>query len=137
MAAIDNTQATVILKAMLAITALITPFEATSPITVALGSTAPTSSVAMTAIVGTGYSRLTAAWNTVSGTPPTTTLSGALTWTNSSGGAWSIVGAELWDSAGTPLRWFFGSWNGQPIGVANGNAFQVASGATGISVSLS
>lgn len=57
-------------------------------------------------------------------TMPTTT---AISWTNSSGSAWSIVSLDITDSAG--LRTWWGLWNGQPIGVAIGNTFQVATGA--------
>jgi hypothetical protein len=96
-----------------------------------LGLNAPTESTAMTQITGgSGYttdgqafsdiasSQASSAGSTVS-LPKTTPFS----WTNSST-AWSIVGLEVWD--GTPTRYWYGSWNGQPIGVATGNTFQVA-----------
>jgi hypothetical protein len=130
MAAIDNTQGTNILKAMLCLGTGITGLTATK---IRLGSNAPTATVAMTEIAaGTGYiaGGSVIAWNTV--VSMATTNSGAVTWTNTST-AWSIVGAELWDA--TPLRFFFGNWNGQPIAVATSNSFQVA--AAGASVSLS
>jgi hypothetical protein len=47
----------------------------------------------------------------------------AMSWVNS-GSAWSIVSLEIQDHV--QVRGFFGNWNGQPIGVANGNTFQVA-----------
>lgn len=134
MAALDNTRATGLLQGILA---LGTSPSATTSEKIRLGSTAPTSAAAMTEITGTGYTAggSAIAWNAVSGTPPTSTNSAAITWTNTSGSSWSIVGAEIWDIAGTPLRWLFGNWNGQPIAVANNNAFQLASG--GASASLS
>lgn len=134
MAALDNTQATNLLKGILA---LGTSPSATTSEKIRLGSNAPTASTAMTEITGTGYTAggSAIAWNAVAGTPPASTNSAAITWTNTSGSAWSIVGAEIWDIAGTPLRWLFGNWNGQPISVANNNAFQLASG--GASASLS
>jgi hypothetical protein len=58
-----------------------------------------------------------------------------MSWTNGSGGGWTIVGIELWDEAGSPVRWLFGTWIGQPISVANGNSFAVATG--GISITIS
>jgi hypothetical protein len=137
MGAIDNVQGTVILKAMLAQAALVTPFMATSPIKLGLGSTTPTATAAMTQLpTGTGYTTngLSITFSTVVNMA-TTGGTAALTWTNTAVTAWSIVGAELWDSAGTPLRWFYGVWNGQPIPVAQSNSFQLAIG--GASVSLS
>lgn len=134
MAALDNAQATTMLKGILALGAWATVPAANK---LRLGSTAPTAGSAMTELTGTGYTTggTTISWGAVSGTPPTSTNSAAITWTNSSGSAWSIVGGETWDTAGTPLRWLFGNWNGQPIAVANLNAFQLAIG--GASASLS
>ena len=132
MGAIDNTQGTSVLKAMLAIAALT---GAVSPTALRLGTTAPTATANMTELTGTGYTAggSTISWNTV--TNMATTNSAAITWTNTSGGNWAIIGAEIWDAAATKLRWFYGSWNGQPVNVANNNSFQLASG--GASVSLS
>ncbi|MEU4590000.1 phage tail fiber protein [Micromonospora aurantiaca (nom. illeg.)] len=102
---------------------------------VRLTTTAPSATAAGTELTGTGY---TAGGSTISfsaasagaTTGPTSTLQ----WTNSSGSSWSIVGVEIWDSAGTALRWWYGTFTGQPIIVANGNIFQISIGA--ISVSL-
>ena len=135
MAALDNTRATELLKGILA---LATSTSATTSEKIRLGTTAPTASAAMTELGGgTGYTTggSAIAWAAVSGTPPTSSNSAAITWTNGSGGNWAIVGAEIWDIAGTPLRWLFGSWNGQPVNVANANAFQLAIG--GATASLS
>lgn len=134
MAALDNTRATSLLGGILGLNAFPTVPAANK---LRLGTTAPTASAAMTELTGTGYTAggSTITWGAVSGTPPTSTNSASITWTNTSGGAWSIVGAETWDTAGTPLRWLFGSWNGQPIAVANNNAFQLATG--GATASLS
>lgn len=131
MGAIDNTQGTAVLKAMLAVTTLT---AAVSPTKLRLGTTSPTATANMTELTGTGYTAggTAIAWNAI--TNMLATNSGAITWTNTSGGAWSIVGAEIWDSAATPLRWFYGVWNGQPVPIANNNAFQLA--ASGASVSL-
>lgn len=94
-----------------------------------LGSTAPTNTTTMTEIASgggyvTGGQAFTSA--TVSIANPVFPAS-ALSWPNSSGSAWSIVGLEVVD--GAPLRWLFGSWTGQPVAVANGNTFQVAASA--------
>lgn len=134
MAALDNAQATTTLKAILGLGAWATAPTANK---IRLGTTAPTAGTAMTELTGSGYTAggSTIAWAAVSGTPPTSTNSGAITWTNNSGGNWAIVGGETWDTAGTPLRWLFGSWNGQPVNVANLNAFQLAVG--GATASLS
>lgn len=98
-----------------------------------LTSTASTGSASGTEIVGTGYT----AGGIASTTASTASTSGSnvtlpsgtspFSWTNGSGGAWSIVSLELTDGSGG--RVWFGNWNGQPISVANGNTFQVAANA--------
>lgn len=104
---------------------------------VRLNSTASTASAAGTELTGTGYTTggtAVSAASTASsgGSAVTLPASSALSWTNGSGGAWSIQSFDLTDSAGT--RAWFGNFTGAPISVANGNTFQVAVG--GISISL-
>lgn len=104
---------------------------------VRLNSTASTPSAAGTELTGTGYTAggtAVPAASTASSAGSAVTLpaSSALSWTNGSGGAWSIVSMDLTSSAGT--RTWFGNFNGQPIAVANGNTFQIAVG--GVSISL-
>ena len=105
---------------------------------VRINSTASTASAAGTELTGTGYvpgGTAVPAASTASSAGSSVTLpaTSALSWTNSSGGAWSIVSMDLTSSAGT--RAWFGNFNGQPISIANGNTFQVAVG--GIAISLS
>jgi len=45
-------------------------------------------------------------------------------WTNSSGGSWSLVSLELTD--GSSGRVWYGNWTSQPIVVGIGNTFAVA-----------
>src|SRR5712664_3132739 len=126
----DQTDATNILKAILNNTA----YTTVAVTHLRLGTNTPTATANMTELGGgTGYTTggSTITWNTASAAA--TSNSGTVTWTNS-GTSWSLVGLEIWDTAGSPLRHLFGSWTGQPITVANGNTFQVA--AAGISVSL-
>jgi len=104
-----------------------TPTMFTGAAKIRLTTTAPTATAAGTELTGTGY---TAGGSTIvfnaasagSATAPTSTIS----WTNGSGSSWSIVGLEIWDSAGTPLRWHWGTWTGQPISVPNGAIFQIS-----------
>lgn len=104
-----------------------------------LTSTASTASASGTEITGTGYT----AGGTALGTASTASSAGssvtipsagngAVSWTNGSGGNWSIVSLELTDNAGT--RAWFGNFNGQPVVVANGNTFQIA--VAGVTVAL-
>jgi hypothetical protein len=69
-----------------------------------------------------------AAWTAGSGTAAA--VSGpvaAVSWTNSGGGAWTAVaGIEIWDTAGTPLRWFQGALTGGSVTVNAGNTLQFA-----------
>lgn len=127
MGAIDNAVCDAVLNAM---NGNGTFTAAVAPINLRLGSTAPTGSSDMTELPnGGGYTTggaeigmNSAASNQATG--PTSTI----TWVNSSGSAWSIVGGETWDSSGSPRRMFYGTWSGQPISVPNGYAFQVPIG---------
>jgi len=104
---------------------------------VRLNSTVSTASAAGTEITSgggytTGGTAITTA-STASSAGSAVTLPGAaLTWTNSSGSAWSIASFDLTDGAG--VRTWYAPFTGQPITVANGNTFQIAIG--GISISL-
>ena len=131
MGAIVTAQANLIINATLAGTAA----QATTGIKMRLGSTIGTGSSAMTEILGTGYTAggTLTAWNAASS--GSATNSGTPSWTNGSGGSWSVEGIENWDEAGTPLRWWYGSWTGQPISVAIGNTFAVAAAAVSVSLS--
>jgi hypothetical protein len=143
MAAIDNTMISNILNATTPTGASGAPgsFSAVggTAMKVRLNSTASTASAAGTEIAsGGGYTTggtAVPAASTASSAGSSVTLpaSSALSWTNSSGGAWSIVSMDLTSSAGT--RTWFGNFNGQPISVANGNTFQIAVGAVTISLS--
>ena len=109
-----------------------------SAMKVRLNSTASTASAAGTELTGTGYTAGGTALGTAStassaGSNVTLPAGSALSWTNSSGGAWSIVSFDLTDSAA--LRTWFANFNGQPVSVANGNTFQIAVG--GITLALS
>ena len=130
MAMFDQTDASNVLAAILNNVSYVT-VTATH---IRLGTNAPTATSAMTELGGgTGYTTggSSISWNAVSSA--STSNSGAVTWTNS-GTSWSLVGLEIWDTAGTPLRHLWGTWTGQPITVANGNTFQVS--ASNVAVSL-
>lgn len=142
MAAIDQTMVSNILNATTPTGASGAPgsFSALggTAMKVRLNSTASTASAAGTELTGTGYTaggQAVPAASTASSAGSAVTLpaSSALSWTNGSGGAWSIVSMDLTSSSGT--RAWFGNFNGQPISVANGNTFQIAVG--GVSISLS
>lgn len=109
-----------------------------SAMKVRLNSTASTASAAGTELSGTGYTAGgTALANqctaSSAGSNVTLPATAVLSWTNGSGGAWSIVSFDLTDNAG--VRTWFGNFNGQPISIANGNVFQIAVG--GIVLALS
>lgn len=127
MAMTDSTRVNSVLGAMLGINAFPT---FTTAAHVRLGSTAPASTTNMTELPGgSGYTAggLTATFS-IAASAKAQGPGTALSWTNT-GASWSVVGIEIWDSAGTPLRWFWGTWTGQPITVANGNTFSVAANA--------
>ena len=130
LAAIDSTQGNAILNAILRQSAT----ASTTGINVRLGTNAPTASVDMTELSGSGYTTggSAATFSAASGEASSNTTT--LSWTNG-GSTWTINGIELWDQAGSPVRWLFGLWTGAPITVANGNSFSVTSG--GIQVTIS
>ncbi len=100
-----------------------------SPMKLKLTSDASTNAASGTELTGTGYvaggtalsAASTASSNGSSVTLPKTT---PVSWTNGSGGAWTIYSVELTDSAG--LRVWFGNVTGAPVTVANGNTFSFA-----------
>jgi hypothetical protein len=102
---------------------------------VRLNSTLSTASAAGTELTGTGYtaggtSLATASTASSAGSAVTLPAGSALSWTNGSGGTWSIASLDLTDSTG--VRTWFGPFTGQPISVANGNIFQIAVNAVSI-----
>jgi hypothetical protein len=79
-----------------------------------------------------GYTALGSAYtapSTISGTtaaisPPGT---GGVSWT-ASGAGFTVAGIEIWDTAGTPLRWIYGALTGGSVTVNAGNTLQFAAG---------
>jgi hypothetical protein len=134
MAALDQGMVSKVLNSTTSATAFTT---LTTGFKVRLDSTAPSASAAGTELTGSGYttggqtSTAPFASTSASGSAVTIPHTAVLSWTNG-GTAWSIVGLDLTDGAG--VRTYFGNWNGQPIGVANGNTFQVALDAISISL---
>jgi hypothetical protein len=61
--------------------------------------------------------------------------SNAVTWTAT--GTWTTVTAiEIWDAAGTPLRWLQGALTSSITGVVNGDTVQFAAAAVTLNSSL-
>lgn len=108
-----------------------------SAMKVRLNSTSSSASANGTQLTGTGYTAggtavPAASTASSSGSAVTLPATSALSWTNGSGGNWSIQSFDLTDSAAA--RSWFGDFNGAPISIANGNTFTIAVG--GISVGL-
>jgi hypothetical protein len=108
-----------------------------SAMKVRLNSTSSTASANGTQLTGTGYTAggtavPAASTASSSGSNVTLPATSALSWTNGSGGSWSIQSFDLTDSAAA--RSWFGDFNGAPITVANGNTFQIA--VAGISIGV-
>jgi hypothetical protein len=104
---------------------------AASAMKLKLTSTASSASSSGTELSGTGYTAGGTAFSDIATSQASSSGSNVLlpkttafSWTNGSGGSWSIVSLELTDGSAT--RVWYGNWNGQPISVANGNTFQVA-----------
>ena len=108
-----------------------------SAMKVKLTSTASSATASGTELTGTGYASggqaiVNASTPSSAGSGVTLPATAALSWTNTSGGAWSIVSFELLDAAA--VRTWFGNFTGT-VSVPNGNTFQV--GVAGISVNAS
>lgn len=62
-----------------------------------------------------------------SASPAAVSNSNAVSW--SAGGTWStVVGIEIWDTAGTPVRYLQGTTTSNITGVVNGDTVQFAAG---------
>lgn len=137
-AAIDAAKSTLVLNALLPVGTggipgtQLTALPATA-MKLKLTSTASTGSASGTEITGTGYtsggiSSTTASTPSSAGSSVTLPSgTSPFSWTNGSGGTWSIVSLELTDGSGG--RVWYGNWSGQPITVASGNTFAVAANA--------
>jgi hypothetical protein len=137
MAAIDPTDAANIINATLGTT---TPYPTVSATKVQLGINAPTATSTQTQLTGTTYTTggYTVTWNAASWSTPTLTPASNITSLNvqnTSLSTWNIIGIEVWDTAGTPKRHWYGSWNNPPVQVTNGSYFTVAAGSITISLS--
>jgi hypothetical protein len=101
----------------------------TLPLKVALVTAAGSDSSAGTEVTGGSYARQTIAFTTSSG--GATSNSAAVTWSNMP--AATVVGAEVWDSATTPVRWWYG-----PLAASKtlqaGDSFQFAIGDFDLSI---
>lgn len=131
MSGLVQAQSNLLINASLAGTAA----QATTGIKTRLTSTAPTTTAAGTELTGTGYTTggTVTTWNSASGGSSSNVT--ALSWTNGSGSSWSVAGVELWDEAGTPLRWWEGAVTGGTITVANTNVIAFAAGSIVPSIS--
>ena len=136
MSALNLTQANAILNATLAVGGTNT-VGATTSMKLRLTSTAPTGSSSGTELSATGYTAggTACAFASASAGATAGPTGSAISWTNSGGSSWTgIVGLTLWDTAGTPVWWYYGTWSGQPIVIAAGNSFQVAVSACSVSL---
>lgn len=142
MAAIDQAMASKMLNATTPVGAAGVPGTWTalgaSAMKLRLASGTSTAAAAGTEITGTGYIAGGQALSTQStassaGSNVTLPKTTPMSWTNGSGGNWSMQSVDLVDSAG--LRTWFGNFTGAPVVIANGNTFQI--GADAIVVALS
>jgi hypothetical protein len=69
-----------------------------------------------------------APFGSFSSSSPSGTSANAVTW-NATGTWTTVVGVEIWDTAGTALRWLIGTLTANITGVVNGDTVQFAAGA--------
>lgn len=98
----------------------------TLPLKLALTTTVPTDSTAGTEVAGGSYARQNITVGAAAGGAVANTADIVFTNMPAVGGS-GVVGFEIWDSAGTPVRW----WHGAPSvarTVTAGDDYKVAAG---------
>jgi hypothetical protein len=95
----------------------------TAPVKVALVTATGTASAAGTEVTGGSYARQTITFAAAAGGSITSNV--ALTYTNMP--ACTVTGVDEWDSAGTPIRRWFGALSASKT-VNAGDTFSIASG---------
>ncbi len=127
MPALDQAVAQMLLGGLAALSSFT---ASTGPTKLRLTMNAPTATVAGTEISGAGYTAggLTITWGAVTGTTTGAMVlnSNAISWTNGASANWTITGAEIWDSSGTPRRLSYGVWDDAPITIGPGSVFPLA-----------
>lgn len=110
-----------------------TAFSAVPATNILLGTNTPSAGTDMTQLSGSGYTTggSSITWNAVSA--GATSNSGTISWTNTGGSGWSLVGLEIWNSAAS-TRYLWGTWTGEPVTVAIGDTFEVAPAAIAVSL---
>lgn len=102
----------------------------TAPVTgvkVRLDSTAPTASASGTELPnGSGYATGGLACTFTSASAGAASNTTPLTWNNTGGSSWAIVGMEINDYSAN--RFLFGTWLSAPITIAPANSFSVPAG---------
>lgn len=133
MPALDQAVAEMLLNGLAGLSAYT---ATTTPLKLRITMNAPTATVAGTEISGTGY---TPGGSTITFSAPTGTPAGALmlssnsiAWTNGSSSAWNAVGAEIWDSTGTPRRLWWGLLDDQPLTIGPGSPLSLAAAAVAV-----
>lgn len=79
---------------------------AVSPMKLRLNTAAATATAAGTEVTGGSYTSQTYAAAAASGTPAQASNSGIISYTSMP--AVTVVGVDMYDSAGTPIRWWWG-----------------------------
>ena len=104
----------------------------TTPIKVRLTTAVGSTTAAGTEVTGGSYASQTVVWNAAtSADPSVVTSNGALTYTSMP--AATVTSLEIWDSAGTPIRRWFGNLTASKT-TNSGDTFTIAD--TALSLSL-
>lgn len=95
----------------------------TTSLKVALVTANGSDSSTGTEVTGGSYARQNVSFSAASS--GATSNSGTLTWTNMP--SCTVVGVEVWDSNGSPIRWWWGALTASKA-VNSGDTFQIAAG---------
>lgn len=132
MSSLDQTESNAVLDGLVGTASAPTP---TLPMKLRVTSTAPTATSDGTELPGGGgYTTGGVAITFASASAGAAATSAQILLTNSSGSSWTAAGVELWDSAGSPKRWWWGTITGGPLTIPNGDALLFAAGAITASI---
>lgn len=124
MGALDQTKANNTIDALLGTAA----FTAVPSVHVRLMTANGSATANGTELTGTGYTAGGTVITFAAAATGSASSNVTVSWTNSSGGSWSITGVEIWTTDATPKRIAWGALTTNPTSVPNGAQFQITSG---------
>lgn len=124
MGALDQTKSNNVLDALVGTAA----FTSVPGVHVRLMTANGSATANGTELSGTGYTAGGTAVTFAAASAGSAASNVTVSWTNGSGGSWSLTGVEVWTTDATPKRIAWGALSTNPTTVPNGATFQISSG---------